>query len=178
MKVSILGVGRPERILGYTVMTEKELQKLVFDVAEYLAKKGYEIVIAPDKGIPLEVAKAYKAFGGKKVYGMVPVNDKKYGTKHIEGNLKFIDERIEVNDWYDVNGEIAAAGEFAICIGLSAGIMTEIAILKYHYKFFNIKTKVIMFANTMTTRLPKEIEEDLKGNLIYVNSVTDMKKYL
>ena len=111
MKVVVLGTGDLTKIPRFTDISKKKLNDMIGSLGEMLAKKGHELIIVPDRGIPTEVAKAYKANEGKKVIGMVPVNDKQYGTKHLEQYLSLIDNKIEVDHWYDVNGEIAAAGD-------------------------------------------------------------------
>ena len=176
MRISILGTGDLTKIPRSIGMQEKELRKLIEDTAKLIAKKGHEIVIIPDRGIPTEFAKIYKKYNGKKIYGLVPVKDTQYGTRHIEPYLHLIDERIEKNSWYDVDGEIAAAGDLCIVFGLSPGIMREITVLKYHYKYLGKKTKVIWFRNTLREEIPKEISEEIP--IIYINSVEELSNLL
>jgi len=178
MRVSVLGSGDISKITKYTSLKEKDIRQAINDIAKILVEKDAEIVIIPDRGIPVEIAKKYKELGGRKLLGMVPVNDKRYGIRHIEPNLGMLDERIEVSDWYNADGEIAASGDYAVCFGLSGGILREISVLKYHYKYLSCKTKLIMFRNAMSEKLPAELEEDLKGNLTYVNSVKELKELL
>ena len=141
-----------------------------------MAKKGHEIVIIPDKGIPAEVAKIYKENKGKKIYGVVPSKDKKFGTRHIEPYLYLLDEKIEVDSWYDADGEIAAQGDIDIIIGMSPGIMREFTVLKYHKKYLGNKTKVIWFKNTLNEPIQKEIEEEIP--ITYINSIEELEKLL
>ena len=82
----------------------------------------------------------------------------------------------KVTSWYDVDGEIAAAGDIAIVFGLSPGIMREISVLKYHYKYLGKKTKVIWFRNTLREEIPKEISEEIP--IIYINSVEELSSLL
>lgn len=178
MKISVLGSGDLDKITRHTSLKEKDVRLFIENIARFLAEKKFEIVIIPDKGIPVEIAKKYKEFGGKKLFGIVPVNDKKYGIRYIEANLGMLDKVIEVNDWYNADGEIAASGDYAICFGLSGGILREISVLKFHYKYLKCKTKLIMFRNAMSSKLPDELEEDLKGNLVYVNSVEELANLL
>jgi hypothetical protein len=178
VRVSILGSGDIGKIIKYTSLKESDINEAIEGIAKLLADKGCEIVIIPDTGIPVEIAKKYKEYGGRKLLGMVPTKDKKYGIRHIEKNLGMLDEKIEVTDWYNADGEIAASGDYAICFGLSGGILREISVLKYHYKYLKCRTKLIMFRNAMSEKLPAELEEDLKGNLIYVNSVEELKQIL
>ncbi len=176
MRISILGTGDLTKIPRFTSITKGELENLVSDIAKVIAKKGHEIVIIPDRGIPTEVAKIYKQNGGKKVYGVVPTKDKKYGIRHIQPYLPLIDEKIEVDSWYDADGEIASQGDVCVIVGMSPGIMREFTVLKYHKRYLNNKTKVIWFKNTLSSPIPKEIEEEIP--ITYVNSVKELEKLI
>jgi len=178
MKVSILGAGDISKISRYTKLSEEEIKKLIEDLAILLVKKEAEIIIVPARDIPYEVAKIYKQNGGKKVIGVIPKEDKEYGIMHIQEYLHISDEEINIGNWYDLNGKIAAQGDYAICIGLSAGALCDIAMLKYHYKYLNKTTKLFVFKNTISKPLHKELEEDLKGNLEYITKVSQLKRLL
>ena len=135
MRISLLGPGDLTKILRFTKLSEQELKKLVEDIGKIIAEKGHEIVIIPNKGIPIEIAKAYKKNKGKKVYGIVPTKDKDFGIKHIEPYLQFIDEKIEVGTWYETASKIASSGEICLVVGLSPGVMRALAVLKFHKKY-------------------------------------------
>ena len=176
MRVVILGTGDITKITRFTGLPQEILWGIIKGIAELLVKKGHEMVITPDRGIPLETAKIYKEKGGKKLYGLVPVNDTKYGIEWIKKNLPLLDERIEVNNWYDVDGEVAASGDVCIVLGMSAGIMRDVTVLKYHYRHLHSKTKLIWFKNTLSSPIPKEIEEEIP--ITYIESVEELEKYL
>ena len=176
MKISVLGTGDLTKIPRFTNITREELEKLITDLAKLIAKKGHELVIILDRGIPTEIAKLYKEAHGKKVYGIVPIKDKKYGVKHIQPYLYLLDKKIEVDSWYDADGGIAASGDICIVIGMSPGIMREVTVLKYHYRYLNSKTKVFWFRNTITSPVQKEIEEEIPIN--YITSIKELEKVL
>jgi len=176
MRISILGTGDLTKIPRHSSITKEELEKLISDIAKLIAEKGHEIVIIPDRGVHFEIAKSYKENGGKKVYGIVPTKDKKYGVEHIQQYLPLIDEKIEVDSWYDADGEIAAAGDVCIIVGMSPGIMREFTVLKYHRRYLKNKTKVIWFKNAMTPPIPKEIEEEIP--ITYINSIQELEKLI
>jgi len=177
MKATIIGSGDITKISRFASISEKEVKQLVNDVGVLLAKKGVELIILPSRGIPYEIAKVYKENHGKKIIGLVPKSDTRYGINHIKQYLDIADEQIDIGNWYTLNGEIAAAGNICICIGLSPGVMTEIAMLKYHYKYLNSKTKVVIFENTISQKLQKEIEEDLKDTH-YIKSIKELEQFL
>lgn len=179
MRVSILGTGDLDVIYNNAKISAEKLGKLMEDMAKLLVGIGAEIVILPAKGIPYEFAKLYKKLGGKKVTGIIPARCPYYGkyTEQIIGSfMDIIDERFEVDSWYDMNGNIATLGDYTICFGLSAGVMGEICLMKYNLKYRNSKTKLIIFKNTISRKLHDEVEESIKP--IYISSVAQLKKIL
>ncbi len=179
MKVTIIGTGDLDIIHKYTKVNKEKLQKLLENTAKLLVELKAEIIILPARGIPYEFAKLYKKLGGKKVYGTIPTRCPFYGekTKYIIGDyLDIIDEKINFNSWYDVDGNIATLGDFTICFGLSAGVMAEISAMKYNLMYKGRKTNLIIFKQTISNKLHKEIEADIKP--IYINSVNALKKIL
>jgi hypothetical protein len=172
MKVAILGTGDMTKIPRYTDINEGTLRGMLYGTAKLLADRGHDIVIIPDRGIPTEIAQLYKSMGGRRVWGVIPVNDKTFGDRHIQPYLPLIDSRIEVDSWYDADGTIAAAGDVDVVFGMSPGIMREISVLKYHYRYKGSKTRVIWFGNTISQRLAKEIEEEIP--VTYISSVDEL----
>lgn len=174
MRVVVLGTGDLTKIPRFTKVSHEKLRELVDSVARLLAEKGHELVIIPDRGIPVEVARVYKQHGGRRVWGVVPTKDKIYGTKHIEPNLHLLDKRIEVASWYDADGTIAASGDVCIVFGMSPGIMREFTVLKYHYRYLKCKTKVIWFRNTISAPIAREIEEEIP--VTYITTAKQLAK--
>lgn len=176
MKVSILGAHDISKIIRNSKISEKELEELLENLGKFFAENGDELIIIPVPGVIYKIAKAYKKYKGKKIIGLVPSKDKRYGIEHIKETIPVADEIKEIDSWYDANGEIVALGDICVCVGFSGGVMTEISFLKYHKKYFNNKTKLIIFENTVSKRLHKEIEEDLKKDLYYVNSFEEFER--
>ena len=69
LRVSVLGAGDVSKVSRFTLMSEDELSGLIGGIAKFLVGRGVEVVIIPNKGLPLEIAKKYKERGGKKVLG-------------------------------------------------------------------------------------------------------------
>jgi len=176
MRISLLGPGDLTKILRFTKLSEQEINKLIEDIGKLIAKKGHEIVIIPNKGIPLEITKAYKKNKGKRVYGIVPTKDKDFGISHIEPYLQFIDEKIEVDTWYEAASKIASSGEACIVVGLSPGVIRALAVIKFHYKYRASETKIILFKNTISSPLHPEIEEEIP--ITYISSIKELENLI
>ena len=176
MRVSVLGTGDLTKIPRFTNISKEKLKEIINTLGKLLAEKGHELIIIPDRGVPLEIAKVYKENRGKKLLGIVPVKDTQYGIDHIKKNLPLLDETLEVDHWYDADGEIAAAGDVCIVIGMSPGIMREITVLKFHYRYLKSQTKLIWLKNTLSSPIPKEIEEEIP--IKYIDSIEELKEIL
>ena len=172
MKISILGAGDVSKISRYTNLSEENVQQLKTEIAKFLVEEEHEIVIIPNRGIPLEIAKLYKQLGGKKVLGVIPTKDKDYGLDHIKEFLGMVDEKIPVDSWYDADGKVASFGDICLVIGLSPGVLRAMGALKFHYKYRNCKTELVVFENAITS-LPPEITEELQ--IRYINNINMLK---
>ena len=176
MKVSLLGTSQKENLLQND-LTKESLDLLLEDIAQILADNCKEVFVVPQEGVYFELAMRYKEKGGKKVTGMVPSGDEKYGIDHIKDNLDKIDNRIDLKDWYWLNGEIASKGDIAIVLGYSGGVFSDLSFLKYHRKFLGNKTKVVIFENTVSQRLPKEFERDI-GDVNYIKNSEELENII
>ena len=182
MKVSILGPGDYSLIERHSKLNKKDIEEFIEDFGKFLAENDFEIIIAVDRGIPYEVAKVYKKYNGRKVYGVNPQSHEKYDKQEaIKPYMDVIDEEIKVASWYHLNGEIASLSDVAVSFGLSCGTMADIVFLYFHYKYLKSETKLIMYLPSMSSKLHPEIEESLnvKGKKFeYVNSFEELKEKL
>ena len=179
MKITIIGTGDLDIIHQNTKIDKVKLQKILEDSVKILVDKGAEIIILPARGIPYEFAKLYKKLGGKKVYGVIPVKCPFYGSKteYIIGEyMDVIDEKIEFDSWYDVDGNVATLGDYTTCFGLSAGAMAEICEMKYNLMYKGKETKLIIFKETISEKLHKEVEASVKP--VYVSEPLELKEIL
>jgi hypothetical protein len=175
MKLSILGTGDIGKIPRYTDISKQKLERLLYNIAYLIVKKGHEIVIIPDKGIPYKIAKLYKKLEGKKIYGLVPIKDETY-KNNTSKYMNIIDSKINFNTWRDVSSEIIGAGEICIILGMSCGIMREVSAFKYKIKYHNSKTKILWFKNTLSSPIHPEIQEEIP--ITYIKNVKELEKYL
>ena len=185
MRVVLLGPGDISKIWRYTKATEEEVEEVIGDFGKFLAENDFEVLLVPSRGIHYEIAKTYKENGGKKVVGVVPRGDKRYGIDHIEKYLPVADEVVtriesvsgdEIN-WYELNGEIASMGDAAVCFGVSSGAMIDMAMLYYHYKYLGSKTPLLVYSRFVGENIPKVVEDDLEY-LEYVDNLEDLKTQL
>jgi hypothetical protein len=121
-------------ILGPTKISElekinKNAVKIIKDLSKILAESGNEIVVVPDKGSVSELfAKEYINFGGKKVYSIIPLEDKEFGYGWVNLDLG---EKINCGTWRNQPEKMNEETESLLCLGYAEGVMAEIAYSKW-----------------------------------------------
>ncbi len=143
MKIGIIG---PNKLFGGNL--EERKQKLD-KVAKVIAESGNEIVLTPDKGSLLEYfGERYIKFKGKKIYLIIPTEDKDY-KKYLNTSLG---EIISSKDWDRQADEFNRQSDIFVCLGYSWGAMKEIACAQY----FN-KKKIYVLKEFISGKLPEEL---------------------
>ncbi|MBN2094542.1 MAG: hypothetical protein JW727_00690 [Candidatus Aenigmarchaeota archaeon] len=148
MRISLIGPGDMkyhfEELLK---MKPQELEKHLSEIATALSNSGCDIVLTPDKGVSLEVAKQVKdKKSGVKIYGTVPKSDVEYGIRHIQpymnevvDGVPLFDELIDAGNWYKLDVSKAATGDVVLVLGKSLGAIGELALGFYIYKLLTKK---------------------------------------
>jgi len=139
-------------IIGPSKIKDKEtISKLVKIVAEL----GCEIVVTPDNDSSSEFfAKEYLDKGGKKVYSVVPLDDKEFGYCWV--NLE-LGEKINCGTWRNQPEKLNEETDVLLCVGYSVGVLAEIAYTKWFRK------KPVYIVNELVSgKLPEEIELDIR----------------
>jgi hypothetical protein len=173
MLVSILASSDFKKIAGFQSKKESEVRGLYSAVGKALAKKGTSLLVTPDKGV-VEVAKAYKKAGGKKVIGVVPRCDEVWGIEHLKPHLKYIDEELNPRDWFTAPYYLVQMPDYIVCLNLTTGVYGELVFVKWLHEFNKLKPKkVVSFV-----RFPREVEHDIRPITKYVTSVEQLSKEL
>jgi len=157
MKIGIIG---PSKARG-----EDKLSRL----AKIVSESGHEIVITPDNGSSSEFfAKEYKENKGKKIYEVVPLDDKEFGYSWINLDLG---EHINCGSWRNQPEKLNEETDVLLSVGYSAGGLIEMG----YSKWFKKKPIYIIKELSDGEKLPKIIEESL--NLKYI-SIDELKEEL
>jgi len=179
-KVGLIG---PTNIKKLSKLTKKPvvfyIQKAK-EIGKILAEVGCELWVNSDKGMAINIGKAYKQNGGKKLVILYPGKDKPWPNKHTKVYKKYADKLRKEPNWFLANYNVVTLPDICICVGLSAGTLSELAYIKWNYKLKrgNLK-KIIAIRELLRERkLPAEVEFDVKKILIYVNKIKGLKKIL
>lgn len=153
MKIGIIG---PSNV-NYLEELNSNAKKILTDLAIVL--KEHEIFITPDKGSVSEFfAQEYTKNNGKKVYEILPLDDKEFGYDWVNTELG---ESINCGTWRNQPEKLNEETDILICVGYAVGALIEIAYSKW------FKPKQVYIINELVSgKLPMEIEKSLKLNYI------------
>lgn len=144
-------------IIGPSKLKEKER---ILKIAKIIAESENEIVVTPDKESASEFfAQEYINNKGKKVYEIVPLDDKEFGYNWVNLNLG---EHINCGTWRNQPEKLNEETDVLLVIGYSIGGLIEIG----YSKWFK-KKPVYIIKELISCELPKEIEKNL--NLKYIS---------
>jgi hypothetical protein len=164
MKIGIIGPSK----LEYLEEVNPDSKKLLLSLAKDVADSGNEIVIVPDKGSVSEFfGQEYLRSKGKKLYELVPFDDKEFGYSWVNTQLG---EIINCGTWRNQPEKLNEETDILLCIGYAVGVLAEIA----YTKWFKPKP-VYIIKELVSGNLPIEVNRSL--NLKYI-SFKDFKKQL
>ena len=137
-------------IIGPSKLQEKH-KELIDKLAGVISKKGYEIVVTPDKGSSSEYfSQKYLGLGGKKVFSVIPLDDKEFGYEWVNAELG---EQINCGTWRNQPEKLNEKTEALLCIGHSVGGMMEIG----YTKWFGRKSKISTLSSKNVEQKPKPV---------------------
>ena len=148
-------------IIGPSKLKDKEKVK---EIAKIVAQSGNEVFLTPDKGSSSEFfALEYEKAGGEKVYSVLPLADKEFGTSHV--NIK-IGEHIDCGTWRNQPEKLGEETDILISLGHSIGGIIEIC----YTKWFKPKS-IYIIKDIDSERLPKVMDKELDLKYILINEL-------
>jgi len=180
IKVGIIG---PTNLPKLSKLTRKPikffLEKAQF-IGQILAEKDCELWINSDKGMLVAIGRAYKRSGGKKLIILYPAKGEPWPKEHTKPYIKNNDELRSEKNWFWSNYNVTAIPELCLCVGLSAGGLSELAYIKWNHKLKrgNLKKLIAIKELLRGGKIPLEIEYDIKNILKYIPKTKDLRKFL
>lgn len=139
-------------IIAPSKLNEKN-KKIILEVVKRLT--NHEIYLVPDKGSVSEFfAQNYLEQGGKKLFSVIPLDDKEFGYEWVNTELG---EKINCGTWRNQPEKLNEETEALVCLGYSAGGLIEMG----YTKWFN-KKPIYIIKELVSEELPKEIKLDFK----------------
>ncbi|PJE69445.1 MAG: hypothetical protein COU98_02020 [Candidatus Staskawiczbacteria bacterium CG10_big_fil_rev_8_21_14_0_10_38_10] len=176
-----IGVIAPTNIKKLSKLTNKSVSFFIDktkEIGKILAEIDCELWVNSDKGIIFEIAKSYKKNKGKKLVVLYPGKGEPWPNIHTEPYKRYADELRKEKNWFWANYNIIALTDICICAGLSAGVLSELAYIKWNcqLKRGNLRKLIAIKELLRSKKLPPEIEVDIKDKLIYIKRVEQLKK--
>ena len=154
MRIGIIG---PSNI-KYLEEINSSAKEIIKDLAKKLIEE--EIVVTPDKNSVSEYfATEYIKEKGKKVYNVIPLDDKEFGLEWMNTT---IGEAINCGTWRNQPEKLNEETDVLLCVGYAVGVLAEIA----YSKWFKPKP-VYIIKELVSGKLPREVEKSL--NLKYIS---------
>ena len=164
MKIGIIGPSK----LSYAEEVNPKAKELINQVAKIIADSKNPIFLTPDKGSVSEFfAERYLENNGKKVFEVVPLDDKEFGLDWVN---KELGENINCGTWRNQPEKLNEETDILVCVGYSVGGLIEIA----YSKWFKPKP-VYIIKELISKELPEDSVKDL--NLKYI-SIEELGKVL
>ena len=197
MRIVLSGPGNIEYHFKELLQISKEdLDRHILNITRVLLND--ELVLLPDKGISLEIAKKYKELTGKRVIATLPKEDYEIGIDHLKTNLNLDiwDETINTKTWYKHDLMHNLFGDVILYLGNSLGSIGELAYGFYLYKLLGKNTIklnseikagqsipfiVLVYKPFVKEKLSFELEEYIKkaqGQIFYIENANELKDKL
>ncbi len=156
MKFGIIG---PAKLNSLTDVNKNSMM-ILKELAKVIAESKNEIVITPDKGSVSEFfAKEYLNQGGRKIYSVIPLDDKEFGYGWVNTE---IGENINCSTWRNQPEKLNEESDALLCLGFSESVLIEIS----YSKWFHPKA-VYVIKEFISQELPREAIKKL--NLEYIS---------
>jgi len=163
MRIGIIGPSK----LKFLEKINKKYEDIILDTARQVANSGKEIVGVPDKGSVTEFfMKSYIDLGGKKVFVLVPLEDKEFGFDWVNVSLG---EKINCKTWRNQPEKLNEECDIILCLGYSIGGLAEIA----YSKWFKPKP-IYIVKELISDRLPEEIKNGVDLRYISFENIKDL----
>jgi len=180
LKIGIIG---PTNLRKLSKLTKKPVKFFISQaekIGKLLAEAGWELWVNSDKGMAENIARSYKKNNGKKLVILYPGKAEPWPNKHARPYKKYADELRKEPNWFWTNYNVVAIPDLCICVGLSAGTLSELAYIKWNHqlKRGNLKKLIAIKELLRERKLPLEIEVDVRKILTYINKTEELKHFL
>jgi len=183
MRAIRVGLIGPTNIKKLSKLTQKPASFFIEkakEIGKLLAKFNCEVWINSDKGMANTVALAYKESNGRKLIVLYPHRPLPWPNKHARPYKNYADKLKKEPNWFWTNYNVVAQPDLCVCLGLSAGTLSELAYIKWNYqlKRGKLEGRIAIKELLRERKLPPEIEVDIKKILIYINKVGELERIL
>lgn len=150
-------------------------------VGEILSENGCKLLAnAEDGSMVFEVARAYKKHGGKEFVMLTPRRGRPWPLAETSASREIADDVMELPDWYQANHAVVSLPTIVVCVGLSAGTLSELAYIKWDDQFQRGKLqKLVIIRELMREEeLLPEIAINIASLVEYIDTVEELDQVL
>lgn len=149
-------------------------------IGRAIAQAGCELWVNSDGGMIHYIARAYHRHGGKRLVMLYPKKGEPWPNAHTKIRLKQADILSPQKNWFWANYAVVTVPDICICVGLSAGTLSELAYMKWNCQFSqgNLKRLVAIQELMRGGRLPLEIEVEVRHILSYLKKAEGLARIL
>ena len=178
LKVGIIGPTNMQKLTKLTGKSERFFLGKADTVGKTLASHGCELWVNSDGGMVRGVATAYKNAGGHRLVMLYPKKGEPWPNKHVKPYTQVADKLNRPQNWFWANYQVVSIPEVVLCVGLSAGTLSELAYIKWNRQFNrgNLKRLIILQELVRGKRIPPEIEVEIKDILVYLKKTEELKR--
>ena len=180
LKIGIIGPTNMEKLVWLTKKSSRFFLEKAESIGKTIAKLGHELWVNSDGGMIRYVAHSYKEHGGKRLVMLYPKKGEPWPNTHAKVYLKHADILSPQRNWFWANYGVVAIPDVCICVGLSAGTLSELAYIKWNYQFSrgNMKRLIAIQELMRGERLPLEIEVEIRHILTYLKKTSGLMRVL
>ena len=177
LKVGIIGPTNMKKLSLLTGKPEEFFLKKAEMEGTILAFHECELWVNSDGGMVSSVAKAYKKAGGKSLVMLYPQKGEPWPNKHAKPYTQYADKLSYQPNWFWANYQVVSTPDVCICVGLSAGTLSELAYIKWNIQFNRGRLRKLIVLQELVRgkRIPLEIEVEVKDILLYLKSTKELK---
>lgn len=170
LRVGIIGPTNMGKLIRLTRRSSSFFLEKAEIIGKTIARLGHELWVNSDGGMINHIARSYKRHEGKRLVMLYPKKGEPWPNTHASVYVGHADKVSEQENWFWANYGVVAIPDVCICVGLSAGTLSELAYIKWNCQFScgNMKRLIAIQELMRGGRLPLEIEVEVRHVLTYV----------
>lgn len=168
--VAVLGPSNIARVAAAAGIAPARLIDAAEQVGVMIARRGWSMIVVPDRGVAVSAMDGYLAAGGTRLIGLTPASgiSEPAAMPSIELQRVRCHELRDELTWYEQHHQIGEMSDAMVTIGLSCGTIAELAWTKW-----NPSPPPVSFVAGTASGLPPEIAAELRVDVIALANVGD-----
>lgn len=161
--VAVLGPSNIARVAAAAGIAPARLIDAAEQVGDMIARRGWAMIVVPDRGVAVSAMDGYLAAGGTRLIGLTPASgiSEPAAMPSIELQRVRCHELRDELTWYEQHHQIGEMSDAMVTIGLSCGTIAELAWTKW-----NPSPPPVSFVEGTASGLPPEIAAELRVDVV------------